>query len=64
MVEQTQTQAGVAQMEQVYNLVVELATTKAQKKASNAAFTEEIKRIEAEIKDLIEAAVEAAGEEV
>ena len=38
----------------VYNLVVELAATKTQKKASTTAFNEEIKRIEAEIKDLID----------
>jgi hypothetical protein len=37
----------------VYNLYVELEEAKARKKASAKAFNEDIKRIQAEIKDVI-----------
>lgn len=37
----------------VYNLTVELKDTEVKKKATNKAFSEEIKRIKAEIKDLV-----------
>jgi len=38
----------------VYNLVQELEEVKTQKKASSRAFNEEIKRLQAEIKELLE----------
>lgn len=41
--------------ERVYNLTVELNEFKKQKRASNKGFAEEIKRVQAEIDELIEA---------
>ena len=38
----------------VYNLVQDLEEIKTQKKASSRSFNEEIKRIQAEIKELLE----------
>jgi len=38
----------------VYNLVQELEEVKTQKKASSKAFNEEIKRLQGEIKDLLD----------
>jgi hypothetical protein len=40
--------------EQIYNLVIELETAKKNKRDVVKAHTEEVKRIQAEIKDLLE----------
>lgn len=44
----TQTQKN----ERVFNLTVEIADMKLKKKSTNKAFSEELRRLEAEVKDL------------
>lgn len=49
--------------EKVYNLTVELAEQKRLKKSAMEGFRDEIKRIEAEIKELIEVELHPEGAE-
>lgn len=53
-VESTEETPMASDAQRVYNLYVDLIDLKAKKKASNAAFSEEIKTIEKEIYDIVE----------
>lgn len=48
--------------ERVYNLSLELAQIKQQKKDASRGFTDEIKRIEGEIRDILKGAGEDLGD--